>query len=372
MPFQTGLVYVYDCGEFEKNMDAALAAANWNGFERRRVEAARRGRLRGIGIANPIEISGGPFGGPMEEGAEIRFDSGGTATLLMGSHNHGQGHETAFRQIVFDHLGLNPDQVRVVCGDTGLVTHGRGTIGSRSMMAAGGALVAAAERIITRGKTIAAHLLEASETDIEFGDGLFRVTGTDRLLTIAQVARASYDFRAMPAGLDLGLSAAVVTRPNNASFPNGCHICEVEIDEDTGRFELVNYVVVDDVGTMINPQIVKGQIHGGIAQALGQTMAEQIVYDADSGQMLTASLMDYGLPRASDLCDIDVHGNPVPTPNNRLGAKGAGEAGTVGGLAAVMNAVVDALRPLGITHLDMPASPERIWAALRAARPQAL
>jgi aerobic carbon-monoxide dehydrogenase large subunit len=367
MPFQTGLVYVYDCGEFEKNMDAALAAGDWEGFERRRAKAAKRGRLRGIGIANPIEISGGPFGGPMEEGAEIRFDSGGTATLLMGSHNHGQGHETAFRQIVFDHLGLGPDQVRVVCGDTGLVTHGRGTIGSRSMMAAGGALVAAAERIVARGKTIAAHLLEASETDIEFGDGIFRVAGTDRLLTITQVARASYDFRVMPAGQDLGLSAAVVTRPDNASFPNGCHVCEVEIDQDTGRFELVNYVVVDDVGTMINPQLVKGQIHGGIAQALGQTMAEQIIYDADSGQMLTASLMDYGLPRARDVCDIEVHSNPVPTRNNRLGAKGAGEAGTVGGLAVVMNAVVDALRPLGVTHLDMPASPERIWAAIQGA-----
>jgi len=368
MPFKTGLVYTYDSGEFEKNMDAALAAADWGGFQQRRAEAATRGCLRGIGIANPIEISGGPFGGPMEEGAEIRFDSGGTATLLMGSHNHGQGHETAFRQIVCDHLGLNPNRVRVICGDTDLVTHGRGTIGSRSMMAAGGALVTAAREIVTRGKTIATHLLEAAESDIEFQDGNFRVKGTDRQLSIEQLARASYDFRLMPAEQDLGLSASATTRPKNASFPNGCHVCEVEIDEDTGRLELINYFVVDDVGTMINPQLVKGQIHGGVAQAVGQILGERIVYDPISGQILTASLMDYGLPRASDLCAIEVHSNPVPTRNNLLGVKGAGEAGTVGGLSAVMNAVVDALRPLGVTHLDMPANSERLWAAIQKAR----
>lgn len=368
MPFKTGLTYTYDCGEFERNMDLALAAAGWDGFARRRAAAAARGRLRGIGLANAIEISGGPFGGPMEEGAEIRFDSGGTVTLLLGSHNHGQGHETVFRQIACEQLGIAPERVRIVCGDTDLVAHGRGTIGSRSMMAAGGALVTAAERIVARGRSIAAHLMEAGEADIEFAAGAFRIKGTDRAVPIEQVARAAYDFRAMPAGEELGLSARVVSRPANASFPNGCHVCEVEIDEETGRFELVGYVVVDDVGTVINPLLLEGQIHGGIVQALGQLMAEEIVYDPDNGQLLTASFMDYGLPRARDLCPIELLSNPVPTRNNPLGVKGAGEAGTVGGLAAVMNAVVDALRPLGVTHLDMPASPERIWAAIRDAR----
>jgi carbon-monoxide dehydrogenase large subunit len=368
MPFKTGLTYTYDCGEFENNMDMALAAADWEGLAARRAEAAKRGRLRGIGIANAIEISGGPFGGPMEEGAEIRFDSGGTVTLLLGSHNHGQGHETVFRQIACERLGIAPDRIRIVCGDTDLVTHGRGTIGSRSMMAAGGALVTASERILARGRIIAAHLLEASEADIEFDAGQFRIKGTDRSVPIDQVARASYDFRIMPPGEELGLSARVISRQANASFPNGCHVCEVEIDEETGVFELVNYVVVDDVGTVINPLLLKGQIHGGIVQALGQLMAEQIVYDPDNGQLLTVSFMDYGLPRARDLCPIEVLSNPVPTPNNLLGVKGAGEAGTVGGLAAVMNAVVDALRPLGVAHLDMPASPERVWAAIQDAR----
>ena len=368
MPFRTGLDYTYDSGNFPKAMQMALDAADWAGFPARRAEAAARGRLRGIGIANAIESAGGPHRNPMEEGAEIRFDSGGSVTLLMGSHNHGQGHETVFRQIAGSRLGIVPERIRVVCGDTDLVTHGRGTIGSRSMMAAGGALVGAAERIIARGRRIAAHLLEAAEEDIEFADGVFRIAGTDRGLRIEEVARTSYLPGALPPGEELGLSALLVTRPGDATFPNGCHVCEVELDPETGEAALLSYVVVDDVGTVINPLLLKGQIHGGIAQGFGQVFGERILYAPESGQLLTASFMDYPMPRAADLCDFRVLSNPVPTATNPLGVKGAGEAGTVGALPALQGAVIDALRPLGVTHFDMPATPERVWQAIRAAR----
>jgi carbon-monoxide dehydrogenase large subunit len=365
MPFRTGLDYTYDCGEFERNMQMALEAADWAGFETRRAESARRGKLRGIGIANAIEIAGGPHRRPLEEGAEIRFDSGGSATLLLGSHNHGQGHETVFRQIAATHLGLPPDRFRIQFGDTDVVAHGRGTIGSRSMMAAGGALVGAAKKVIERGREIAAHLLEADVADIEFADGVFRVAGTDRGMGLEAVARQSYVPGALPDGAELGLGASLVTRPLDGTFPNGCHIAEVEIDPETGATQLLRYTVVDDVGTVINPLLLKGQIHGGVVQGIGQVFGENIQYQ--DGQLLTASFMDYGMPRADELCDFTVKSNPVPTKTNPLGVKGAGEAGTVGALVVLINAIVDALRPLGVTHLEMPASPERVWAAIQAA-----
>ncbi|MBX6373759.1 MAG: xanthine dehydrogenase family protein [Acetobacteraceae bacterium] len=367
MPFRTGLDYTYDSGDFARNMEMALEAADWAGFPARREEARRRGRLRGIGLANAIESAGGPHRGPMEEAAEIRFDSGGSVTLLMGSHNHGQGHETVFRQIAASRLGIAPERIRVVCGDTDLVTHGRGTIGSRSMMAAGGALVGAAERIIARGKRIAAHLMEADEADIEFAEGAFRVAGTDRAIGIEELARQSYLPGALPPGEELGLSALLVTRPGDATFPNGCHVCEVEVDPETGETALLSYVVVDDVGTVINPLLLKGQIHGGVAQGFGQVFGECIRYAPESGQLLTASFLDYAMPRADELCAMTVLSNPVPTATNPLGVKGAGEAGTVGALPALLGAVVDALRPLGVRHLDLPATPERVWAAIRRA-----
>lgn len=367
MPFRTGLDYTYDSGDFPRAMALAMEAADWDGFAARRAASAERGRLRGIGIANAIESAGGPHRGPLEEAAEIRFDSGGSVTLLMGSHNHGQGHETVFRQIACTRLGIPPERIRFVNGDTDLVTHGRGTIGSRSMMAAGGALVGAAERIIARGRRIAAHLLEAAEADIEFAEGFFRVAGTDRGIGIEDLARRSYVPGALPMGEDLGLSALLISRPGDATFPNGCHICEVEVDPETGETALLSYVVVDDVGTVINPLLVKGQIHGGIAQGFGQVFGESIRYDA-AGQLLTASFMDYALPRAGDLCGFTVLSNPVPTTTNPLGVKGAGEAGTVGALPALLGAVADALRPLGVTHFDLPATPERVWAAIHGAR----
>jgi len=365
MPFKTGLVFTYDTGEFERGMDLALDAADWNGFPARRAHAATRGKYRGIAVVNAIEIAAGPFRNPSEEAAEIRFDPGGGALILVGTHNHGQGHETAFRQIAHSMLGLDPADIRVVCGDTDQITHGRGTFGSRSVIAVGTAMTRVTERIVARGRVIAAHLLEAAEADIAFADGTFRIAGTDRSVRIEEVARASYEVSRMPKGSELGLGAHSVVAADEASFPNGCHVCEVEVDPETGAVAVVAYTVSDDVGTVINPLLVEGQVHGGVAQGLGQALLERIEYDA-SGQMLTGSFMDYAMPRADDLPAMNVLSNPVPTPSNSLGAKGAGEAGAVGALAVVMNAVIDALRPLGVT-IDMPATPERVWAAIQAA-----
>ena len=361
MPYRTGLVFTYDCGEFERGMDMALQAADWDGFEARAAAALARGRLRGIGLANAIEIAGGPPRTPNEEGAEIRFDPSGDAVLMVGSHNHGQGHETAFRQIAHALLGLDPARVRVVSGDTDQVNHGRGTFGSRSIIAVGAALSRGAEKVIAQGRRIAAHLLEAAEADIAFEGGEFRVAGTDRAMRIEAVARASFDVATMPRGSEMGLGASVILTADDATFPNGTHVCEVEIDPETGVAGIVSYVVSDDVGTVINPLLVKGQMHGGIAQGLGQALGEQILYDAD-GQMVTGSFMDYLMPRADDLPAMAVLSNAVPTRNNPLGAKGAGEAGCVGALPVVINAICHAL---GIAHIDMPATPEQVWRRLR-------
>ena len=366
MPFKTGLVFTYDSGDFKKNIDLALHAADWDGFEARRAEARKRNRLRGISLVHPIEISGGPFRNPNEEGAEIRFDSNGDVTLLMGTHNHGQGHETVFRQIIASFLGVDPVRVRVSAGDTDVVRHGRGTFGSRSVMSGGSALRRAADIIIERAKSLAAFHLEADASDLEFFQGEFRVSGTDRAVRIEELARLSYRIGALPPGSDYGLAAGAVVVPEEATFPNGCHICEVEIDPDTGQLEIINYVVVDDVGTVINPLLVKGQIHGGLAQGIGQAVQEAVVYD-EGGQMLSGSFMDYAMPRARLMPPIKVISNEVPTTKNVLGAKGAGEAGTVGSLVGVTNAVVDALRPAGVTDIAMPLTSARIWQSLRDA-----
>lgn len=367
MPFRTGLTFTYDSGDFPRGMDVALREADWDGFEARRAEAARRGKLRGIGIANAIEIAGGPQAQPNEEGAEIRFDAAGNATVLLGSHNHGQGHETAFRQVALSLLGLPHDRVRIVQGDTDQVAHGRGTFGSRSLMAGGAAFAMAADSIIAKGRAVAAHLLEAAEADVEFAAGRFAVAGTDRGVGFDAVARAAFTPGALPRGTPMGLMAQAVTTPTAPTFPNGCHVCEVEIDPDTGVVDVVAYVVTDDVGTVINPLLLKGQIHGGIAQGLGQALLEDMRFD-QSGQLLTASFMDYAMPRATNFPALHVHSNPTPTTSNPLGVKGAGEAGTVGALPVVVNAVIDALRPLGVRHIDMPLAPQTVWRAIAAAR----
>ncbi|WP_296643239.1 xanthine dehydrogenase family protein molybdopterin-binding subunit [Roseinatronobacter sp.] len=368
MPYDTGFLFVYDTGEFEKNMDIALDASDYKGFEARKKQSEARGMLRGIALINAIEIAGGPFRNTNEEGAEIRFDTGGGVTLLMGTQNHGQGHETTFRQMAVEFLGVQPEAVRVTSGDTDRVIHGRGTFGSRSAMAGGLALQRAADKVIARAKEIAAHLLEADPAQIDFAEGTFHVRDSNRNIRIEDVARASFIRGKLPLDWDMGLGASAIVVPPEANFPNGVHVCEVELDPKTGRVSIERYLVVDDVGTVVNPMLVKGQIHGGVAQGIGQAAGEEIVFDADSAQLLTGSFMDYPMPRASDLPMIDVISNPVPSTNNALGIKGAGEAGAVGALPAYMNAVINALAPLGIRHLDMPATPYRVWQAIEDAR----
>ena len=367
MPYRTPLVFTYDSGEFEAVMDKCLKAADWNGFEARRKEAAQRGRLRGIGIASVIEIAGGPPDRPFEEYAEIRFDPSGDMTIFAGSHSQGQGHETTYHQMAAELLGAASEHVRVVFGDTDAVAHGRGTFGSRTMMAFGTAFSRASERIVEKAKPIAGHLLEAASEDIVFECGRFVVAGTDRSVSLRDVAAASFQLRFLPAGFETGLKASASVALDKSTFPNGCHICEVEIDPQTGLRDIVSYHVVDDVGVVVNPLLLKGQIHGGVAQGAGQILDEFIAYDSDA-QVLTGSFMDYGMPRATDLPAIGVESHPVPTTTNPLGVKGAGEAGTVGALPAVMSAIRDALFPLGIEQVEMPATPLRLWRAIRDAR----
>ncbi|HZD28800.1 MAG TPA: molybdopterin cofactor-binding domain-containing protein, partial [Xanthobacteraceae bacterium] len=360
MPFKTGLTFTYDSGEFEKSMEMALALADFAGFEHRRAEARKRSKLRGIGLSNTIERAAAQG----FEGAEIRFDKSGAATLLAGSVTHGQGHETIFKQIMCDRLGLDPDEVHYVQGDTDQVFVGEGTGGSRSATIGGSAVDAAAERIIAKAKTIAAHLLEVDAADVNFADGVFSSPKTNRTLTIKDMAKEAMEPSKLPKGIDVGLIATATYIAPVQNFPNGCHVCELEIDEETGEVEIVRYSVVDDVGTVINPLLLKGQIVGGVAQGVGQILMEDIKFDGD-GQNLTGSFMDYAMPRAADISAVDVKSNPVPTRTNPLGVKGAGEAGCVGAMPAVANALVDALSHLGVRHVEMPATPERIWRAMR-------
>jgi len=364
MPYKTPLGMTYDCGDFERNMDDAVKLGDVAGFDARREAARARGALRGIAVVNAIERAAGA----QPEFAEIRFAPSGSATVLMGTKNQGQGHETTFKQILHERLGLDPAQVRYIDGDTDRVAFGMGTMGSRSTVIGGTALWMAADKVIAKGRKIAARLLEAAEGDIVFADGRFAVTGTDRAVTLREVARAAFQPAQLPPGLEPGFYETGTFAPKQDTWPNGCHVCEVEVDLETGAVTLVGYVVVDDVGTVINPLTLKGQIHGGVAQGVGQALMEQVVYDRESGQLLTASFMEYAMPRADTLCDMAIASNPVPTKLNPLGAKGAGEAGTVGALPAVINAVMSALAPLGVRDLDMPATSDRVWQAIEAAR----
>ena len=367
MPFKTGLVYTLDCGEFGANLERALEIAGYAGFEARREAARARGRLRGIGFANIIEQTSQAQG----ETVTVRLDPGGAATVIPGSISHGQGHETMYKILISDALGLDEKDIRVAQSDTDLAPDGGGTYASRTAVLGGSAARLAAGKIIAKATKIAAHILEAADDDIEFSDGTFRVAGTDRALPLNEVAAAAYVPARLPQGLETGLYEVASFSPEIPNFPNGCHVCEVEIDPETGASEVLRYVVVDDVGTVINPLTLGGQIHGGVAQGIGQAFAERLAYDPDSGQLLTGSLLDYGLPRADDVPPFELEENPVPTKTNPLGVKGAGEAGNVGALAAIMNAVVDALAPLGVAHIDMPATPERVWRAIRTAQQRA-
>jgi len=360
MPFKTGLTFTYDSGEFEKTMDMALKLADFASFEQRRARARKHGKLRGIGISNTIERAAAQG----FEGAEIRFDKSGTVTLLAGSVTQGQGHETIFKQIVCDRLGLSPDEVHYVQGDTDQVFLGEGTGGSRSATIGGSAVHIAADRIIAKAAQIAVHLLKIDAADLNFADGVFSSPKTNRTLTIKEVAKEAMEPSNLPKGADVGLTTTATYFAPVQNFPNGCDICELEIDEETGASEIVRYSVVDDVGTVINPLLLKGQIVGGVAQGVGQVLMEDIRFDQD-GQILTGSFMDYAMPRATDVSAVEVKSNPVPTKTNPLGVKGAGEAGCVGALPAVANALVDALSPLGVRHIEMPATPERLWRAMK-------
>jgi aerobic carbon-monoxide dehydrogenase large subunit len=363
MPYQTALAFNYDTGAFERSMDMAMEMADFAGFEARREEAARRGRLRGIGMANTIERAASDG----FEAGEIRFDASGGVTLYSGSINHGQGHETVFKQIVCDRLGIDPHEVHYVQGDTEKVAIGAGTGGSRTAALGGSAFYTAAERIVAKARRIAAHVMEVDPDEVEFADGILSSPRTNKTLTIKEVARIASNPGNLPDDIDAGLMATGIFNTTVANYPNGCHICEVEIDPETGVVTVERYNVVDDVGTVLNPLLLHGQIHGGVVMGIGQILMEDIHFD-DTGQLVTGSFMDYVMPRADNLCFIETGSNPVPTPTNPLGVKGAGEAGSVGALPAVANAVVDALSTLGIRHIDMPATPERVWRAINEAR----
>jgi carbon-monoxide dehydrogenase large subunit len=364
MPFKTGHTYTYDCGEFEKNMDRVMEMIDYSGFENRKKESTTRGKLRGISISNSIERAGSPF----PETIEIRFDPTGTVTIFAGTKDQGQSHDTMYKQLLSDKLGIDSDMVRVVDGDTDKVSHGLGTFGSRSAMIGGTALYLAADKIIGKGTKIAAEVLEAAEGDIIYEEGEFKISGTDRSIDIHELAKIAYNPVRMPKGIEPGLAETGTFKPDIPSFPNGCHGVEVEIDPETGKTEIIKYYVVDDVGNVINPLTLKGQIYGGIAQGVGQALMEDIAFDPDTGQLLSGSFQDYAMPRADDFCAIKVEANPVPTNANPLGVKGAGEAGCVGALPAVLGAVTDALSVYGIKYIQMPATPQRIWKAIRDAK----
>ncbi len=362
MPYATPLIATYDSGDFAANLALGLARADFASFEARRNEARNRGKLRGLGISYYMEVTAAM---PQEQAA-IAFLANGRVRLGIGTGPSGQGHETAFAQILADRLGIDLDGIDFVTGDTDALTRGGGTGGAKSLLMAGTAVVDGAERIIAKGKKLAGHVLEAAESDIEFSDGRFRIAGTDRSIGILELAARARQGTRLPEGLPSSLDDAGLSTGNKNTFPNGCHLCEIEIDEETGTAQILRYVVADDFGVLVNPLIVEGQIHGGIAQGAGQMLIENASYDA-GGQLLTGSFLDYAMPRAADFPGFEVEFHNVPCATNVLGIKGAGEAGTVGALGATMNAVMDALAPLGVTQLDLPATPQRLWAAIRGA-----
>ncbi|MBO6864738.1 MAG: xanthine dehydrogenase family protein molybdopterin-binding subunit [Alphaproteobacteria bacterium] len=365
MPFPTSTGPTYDSGDFPRLTRIALERADRDGFEARRAEAEARGKLRGMGMAYYIECCGA---GPGEQ-ADIRVDDAGRVTLYIGTQDNGQGHQTAYKQIVSDRLGLDLDRITVVQGDTDLVERGGGTGGSRSIPEGGVAVRNAADGVVDKGKIIAAGILEAAPGDIDFADGQFTIVGTDRQVGFEEVARAAHDPSRLPPDTEPGLDVKVRHKAEVQTYPNGCHVCELEIDPDTGDLEIVNYVVVDDFGTVVNPLMLAGQVHGGIGQGLGQSLLEETVYDKETGQLLSGSFMDYCMPRADDIPTIDFsYVDDIPCTTNPLGIKGAGEAGAIGAPPASINAIVDALKNLGIHHIDMPATKHKIWATIQAAR----
>jgi len=359
-PYQTRTGWTYDTGDYAAALAKCQALADWQGYAARRARSEAAGRRRGRGIVYYVENTG-----IFNERMELRFDPSGELTIVAGTLSHGQGHETSYAQMVADWLGVPEDKIHLAQADTDEVAIGRGTYASRSMIMGGSALRAAADEIIERGKRFAAHFMEADAADIAFADGSFTIAGTDRSMPILQVARMSFIPVGLPSELGVGLQGAGAFSPGLPSFANGCHICEVEVDPETGEVALDRYTVVDDIGTVINPLLATGQIQGGAAQGVGQALIEDIVYGRDNGQLLTGSLLDYGIPRADMLPAIAVEFSPVPSTTNPLGVKGVGEGGTIAATPTVINAILDALAPLGVLDIPMPATPERIWRAIR-------
>jgi aerobic carbon-monoxide dehydrogenase large subunit len=372
-PYQTPVIMNYDAGDYEASLEAAMKAADYAGFPQRRDEAKARGKLRGIGMSCYIEACGiapsaavGSLGAGVGlwESAEVRVNAAGTIEVLTGSHSHGQGHETTFAQLVSDRFGVGIDTVNIVHGDTDKVQMGMGTYGSRSGAVGMSAIVKALDKVEAKAKKIAAHLMEADEGDIVIENGECKVAGTDKTVPWFQVALAAYTAHNLPEGMEPGLKEGAFYDPSNFTFPAGCYICEVEVDPDTGKTEIVQFVAADDFGNIINPMIVEGQVHGGLAQGIGQALLEGTQYDPSTGQLVTASYMDYTMPRADDLPSFQVSTSNTPCPSNPLGIKGCGEAGAIGSPPAVINAITDAI---GNNELTMPATPLAVWSALKAA-----
>ncbi|MGE0735465.1 MAG: xanthine dehydrogenase family protein molybdopterin-binding subunit [Alphaproteobacteria bacterium] len=379
-PYQTPVVVQYDSGDYEATLGVALKDSDWAGFPARKAEAAKRGKLRGIGISTYLEACGiapsavvgsvGARAGLYEVG-QIRVHPTGSVTVFTGTHSHGQGHETTFAQLVTERLGVPFNQIEIVHGDTGKIPFGMGTYGSRSIAVGGTAIYKAMDKIIAKGKRIAAHLMEASVNDIEFKDGKFTVAGTDKMKTFGEIALTAYVPHNYPiTELEPGLEEQAFHDPLNFTFPGGCHICEVEIDPDTGITQVIKFTAVDDVGRVINPMIVEGQVQGGVVQGIGQALLEGCVYDP-SGQLLTGSMMDYTMPRADDMPSIDAKTENTMCTHNPLGVKGCGEVGAIGSPPAVINAVLDALDAAGVKNIEMPATPGKIWQAINAAKSKA-
>ena len=373
-PYQTPVALTYDSGNYIASLEAALKLIDYAGFPARKAASASKGKLRGIGLSAYIEACGlapsavvGSLGAGVGqwESAMIRFNATGSVLVYTGSHSHGQGHETTFAQVVSDRLGVPMDKIEIIHGDTEKVPMGMGTYGSRSIAVGGSAITKAADKLIAKGKKIAAHLMEASVDDITFDAGVFRVAGTDKTKGIGEVVFAAYVPFNYPPDLEPGFEESAFYDPSNFTYPSGVHIAEVEIDPETGVVTVADWAAVDDFGNQINPMVVEGQVHGGIAQGVGQALLEHAVYDKESGQLLTGSYMDYCMPRADDLPSFKVGSTKTPCPHNPLGVKGCGEAGAIASPAALINAVTDAL---GIPHLDMPATPEKVWQAAQAAR----
>ncbi|MEO0973285.1 MAG: molybdopterin cofactor-binding domain-containing protein, partial [Pseudomonadota bacterium] len=344
-------------------LHGAWRRADGEGFASRRASSEAAGRLRGIGISYYVEVCAG-FG---EDQPLLAFRDDGMLELRVGTQSTGQGHETVFTQMLVSRLGVRPEQVQVRQGDTALLAMGAGTGGSRSLAVGGSAVALTVDAMVAAGKRMAASLVEADASDIDFVDGQFKVVGTDIVVPLAEVVAASFDERRRVEGVLAGLESSETYSPAGGTFPNGCHVCEVEVDPETGEIAIVAYVIQDDMGRIGNALLLEGQIVGGAVQGLSQALIEEVVYEADSAQLLTGSFMDYGVLRANQAPTMDVRFDCVPSPNNHLGVKGAGEAGTIGAPAAVVNAVLDALRPAGVTSLDMPLTPHRVWQALRQA-----